>query len=31
LPVTERAVIKPLGRSAMRTLRWALSDSLEAS
>ena len=31
LPVTERTVIRPLGRSAMRTLRWALSDSLEAS
>ena len=31
LPVTERTLIKPLGRSAMRTLRWALSDSLEAS
>jgi uncharacterized protein (DUF2236 family) len=29
LPVTERAVIRPLSRSAMRTLRWALSDSLE--
>jgi uncharacterized protein (DUF2236 family) len=31
LPVTERAVIRPLSRSAMRTLRWALSDSLEPS
>ena len=31
LPVTERTVIRPLGRSAMRTLRWALSDSLEPS
>lgn len=31
LPVTECTVIRPLGRSAMRTLRWALSDSLEPS
>ena len=31
LPVTERAVIRPLSRSAMRTLRCALSDSLEPS
>ena len=26
LPLTERALIKPLGRSAMQTLRWALSQ-----
>jgi uncharacterized protein (DUF2236 family) len=26
LPITERALIRPLGRSAMQTLRWALSD-----
>jgi len=26
LPITERALIRPLGRSAMHTLRWALSE-----
>jgi uncharacterized protein (DUF2236 family) len=26
LPITERALIRPLGRSAMQTLRWALSE-----
>jgi uncharacterized protein (DUF2236 family) len=26
LPITERALIRPLGRSAMYALRWALSD-----
>ncbi len=27
LPITERAVVRPLGRSAMYALRWALSDA----
>jgi hypothetical protein len=31
LPVTERALIRPLGRSAMRALRWALSDLSQPS
>jgi len=26
LPITERALIRPLGRSALHTLRWALSE-----
>jgi uncharacterized protein (DUF2236 family) len=26
LPITERTLIRPLGRSAMQTLRWALSE-----
>jgi uncharacterized protein (DUF2236 family) len=26
LPITERALIRPLGHSALRTLRWALSE-----
>jgi uncharacterized protein (DUF2236 family) len=26
LPITERALVRPLGRSAMYTLRWALTD-----
>jgi uncharacterized protein (DUF2236 family) len=26
LPITERTVIRPLGRSALHTLRWALSE-----
>jgi uncharacterized protein (DUF2236 family) len=31
LPITERALIRPLGRSAMSTLRWALTDDLSES
>lgn len=31
LPITERALIRPLGRSAMYTLRWALTDDLSES
>ena len=31
LPITERALIRPLGRSAMYALRWALSDELSES
>ena len=31
LPMTERAVIRPLARSAMYALRWALSDLSESS
>jgi uncharacterized protein (DUF2236 family) len=27
LPITERALVRPLGRSAMYALRWALSDA----
>jgi uncharacterized protein (DUF2236 family) len=26
LPITERALVRPLGRSAMHALRWALSE-----
>jgi uncharacterized protein (DUF2236 family) len=31
LPVTERILMRPLAHSAMRTLRWALSDLSESS
>jgi uncharacterized protein (DUF2236 family) len=31
LPITERALVRPLGRSAMHTLRWALTDDSSAS
>jgi hypothetical protein len=31
LPITERALIRPLGRSAMYALRWALADELSES
>jgi uncharacterized protein (DUF2236 family) len=31
LPITERALIRPLGRSAMYALRWALSDESSES
>jgi uncharacterized protein (DUF2236 family) len=31
LPITERAVIRPLGHSAMYALRWALSDTESAA
>jgi uncharacterized protein (DUF2236 family) len=31
LPITERALIRPLGRSAMYALRWALTDDLSES
>ena len=31
LPITELALIRPLGRSAMYTLRWALTDDLSES
>jgi uncharacterized protein (DUF2236 family) len=31
LPITERALIRPLGRSAMYALRWALTDQLSES
>jgi uncharacterized protein (DUF2236 family) len=30
-PITERALIRPLGRSAMYALRWALTDELSES
>jgi uncharacterized protein (DUF2236 family) len=31
LPITERALIRPLGHSAMYALRWALTDELSES
>jgi uncharacterized protein (DUF2236 family) len=31
LPITERALVRPLGRSAIRALRWALSDESSVS
>ena len=27
LPATDRLLVRPLGRSAMATLRWALADT----